>query len=545
MADNNTLIDDIWDNDKLDIKENVIGFADILKQEKFTEHGTSKVYSISAEFGIGKTFFCERLRDVLEQDCTPVSMLNIWKMDFYENPLVPILVNLQKTYAKYSKTPECFPNPKMLLNAFKSLIAGISVEAHAPLFGKIVIDGEKIINCHENLKKTTEENSIYTDYKQFETELNNLKSFLGNWVQETNKPIVIIIDELDRCRPDYAVKTLEILKHFFDIPGFVFVLAVDEEQLQNSVETLFGTKNFDGYKRKFINNSFLLPAPDKIKFTDYLYEKSGLTDIVKQIESNKQDLIFKTIIKNLEFRQFNRDKSLETEQTFNKNQTTENIIKRYFAAYSIWFQFSLRQMEQVFDRLVLFSKNILSSNELYSPDLAVLLVCLHEFDLQIYNKLRLSSSTIYGQHGGLLKRIYNTNKQDSSFARSIYGDKADSMFGTLNRTLIPKVPEIPGFSTTEPQGHTYLVIIHDNVDRFFAVEESQKHPLAWIIETQDIEFGTHSMVQNNGRIAVIINSKRDAAWKEPSPDIDTASQFNLEQFRKNYFDKMDFISNFK
>lgn len=250
-------------------------------------------------------------------------------------------------------------------------------------------------------------------------------------------------------------------------------------------------------------------------------------------------------MKNLELRHFNGDKSLGTEQTFNTNQITENIIKRCFAAYSIWFQFSLRQMEQVFDRLVLFSKNILSSNELYSPDLAVLLVCLHEFDLKIYDKLRLSSSAIYGQHGGLLKHIYNTNKQYTSFARSIYGDKADSMFSELNRTLIPKVPEIPGFSTTEPQGQKYLVIIHDDVDRFFAVEESQKHPLAWIVEIQDLESGTRSMVQNNGRIAVIINSKHDVAWKDLPTDIDTASQFNLEQFRKNYFDKMDFISNFK
>ena len=46
-----------WNKDKLGIKDNVIGFANILKQEKYTPDGASKVYSISAEFGIGKTFF--------------------------------------------------------------------------------------------------------------------------------------------------------------------------------------------------------------------------------------------------------------------------------------------------------------------------------------------------------------------------------------------------------------------------------------------------------------------------------------------------------
>lgn len=537
MANNNTVSVDIWANDKLDIKEKVIGFANILKQEKFIEHGTSRVYSISAEFGIGKTFFCERLRDVLAQDGIPVSMLNIWKMDFYENPLVPLLIKMQDTYIKNNKVRVWVSNTLKFGTNLTSWI----IKNALKYFCGFNID--KLAKTYKQLKPA--KSNIYNSYTEYETQLNKTKHFLSSWAEKVNKPIIIIIDELDRCRPDYAVKTLEVLKHFFDIPGFVFVLAIDEEQLKNSVETLFGTKNFDGYKRKFINNSFLLPAPDKVKFTDYLYEKSGLADIVKQIEANKQDLVFKTVIRNLELRHFNRDKSLSAEQTFNKNQTTENIIKRYFAAYSIWFQFSLRQMEQVFDRLVLFSKNILSSNELYSPDLAVLLVCLHEFDLKIYDKLRSSLARTYGQHGGLLRHIYNTSRNDFSFARSVYADKADDMFGTLNRTLIPKVPEVPGFSTIEPNGPTYLVVIHDDVDRFFTTEESQKHPLTWIAEIQDLESGTRSMVQNNGRIAVITNSKRDAAWKDGPADIDTASQFNLEQFRKNYFDKMDFVSNFK
>lgn len=530
--------------DKLNIGSYVVDFAHVIEQSS----RESKVYAISAPFGIGKTFFCEKLKGVLEADSVPVAIMNIWKMDFYGHPLIPILLKLKEFYGEIvGEKAQSFPATPNLLRWIKSGIAGLRVSVPLPNGAIIEADGKNIVDTNEALKeKTNSEIDIYTEYIDIKSEIENIKVFLKSWAESfKDKPVVVIIDELDRCRPDYAVKTLEVLKHFFDIPGFVFILAIDEEQLKSSVETLFGTKNFDGYKRKFINNSFLLPAPDKVKFTNYLYEKSGLADIVKQIEANKQDLVFKTVVKNLELRHFNSDKSLKTEQTFNKNQTTENIIKRYFAAYSIWFQFSLRRMEQVFDRLVLFSKNILSSNELYSPDLAVLLVCLHEFDLKIYDKLRLSSFRVYGQHGGLLRHIYNTSRNDFSFARSVYADKADDMFGTLNRTLIPKVPEIQGFSTTEPTGQTYIVIIHDDVDRFFVAEESQKHPLAWIVEIQDFESGVRSMVQNNGRIAVVTNSKRDAAWKDGSADIDTASRFDLEQFKKNYFDKMDFISNFK
>lgn len=532
-----------WNKDKLGIKDNVIGFANILKQEKYTQDGTSKVYSISAEFGIGKTFFCERLRDVLEQDNTPVSILNIWEMDFYENPLVPILVKLQEIYDISNKTGQKIPTK--LLKWFKSGLSGVSVKANIPRVGEVCIDGKEMVDRNEKLNDKLQENDIYNEYKQFKTELDNLKDFLKNWTKELDKPVVIIIDELDRCRPDYAVKTLEILKHFFDIPGLVFVLAIDEKQLQTSVKTLFGTENFDGYKRKFINNSFILPNPDKEKFTNFLYEKSGLAAIIKQIEENKKDLVFKTVLNDMEMRHLTHDPNLQKEREYNKSQTPEKIIKRYFSAYSIWFKFTLRQMEQVFDRFVLFTKEILSNNELFSPDLAVFLVCLHEFDIGIYAKLRSSQTRIYGQHGGLLKHIYDNNRNEYSFARVIYSDKADAIFGELNRDIIPKIPQIRGFSTIGSYGQSDSVIIHDDVDRFFTAEESQKHPLTWIAEVQNHETGEYSMVQNNGRVAVIINSKRNASWEKTPVDIDTASQFNLAGFRKRYFDKMDFISNFE
>lgn len=522
-----------WDDDKLGIQQHVIDFAHILEQEKYTPGGSSKVYSISAEFGVGKTFFCTKLHDVLKQDGIPASILNIWEMDFYDNPLIPLLIKIKDLYIKYN---QLCTTASDAVKFFAKIIKLFTKHRYG-------IDIDKFIETYQNLKPN--KSDIYNNYQEFEQELTKLKDLLASWTKRQNKPVVIIIDELDRCRPDYAVKTLEILKHFFDIPGFVFVLAIDEEQLKSSVETLFGTKNFDGYKRKFINNSFILPKPDKVKFTDFLYEKSGLANVIKQIEEKNIDLVFKTTLKDIGLRQFHNDPTLQKEKEFNKNQTAEKIIKRYFAAYSIWFKFSLRRMEQVCDKLVLFSNSILRKDVLYSPDLAVFLVCLHEFDLKIYNKLRTRSDSVYGQHGGLLKHIYCTSKNENSIARSIYKDNADSMFDDLNRTIIPKVPEILGFSSLGASEKQNTVIIRDDIDRFFAVEESQKHPLTWIIEIQNHETGIYSMIQNNGRIALTIHSKRDSAWKEPPADIDTASQFDLMRFRQIYFDSMDFISNFK
>lgn len=144
---------------------------------------------------------------------------------------------------------------------------------------------------------------------------------------------------------------------------------------------------------------------------------------------------------------------------------------------------------------------------------------------------------------GILNRIYSKTKADYSVARYIYNDEADKMFGILNRNIIPKIPPILEFSTT-PSGPNHIQIIYDDVDRFF-ITNDLNHPLKWIVEIQDKGTGIQSIIKNDGKIAVITNSKRDSRWKEIPPDIDTASNFDLEKFRQSYFEKMDFLSSFK
>lgn len=513
-----------WEDDKLGIQQHVVGFACILEQEKYTPNGTSKVYSISAEFGVGKTFFCTKLHDVLKQNGVPVSILNIWEMDFYDNPLVPILIKLQETYDISGTTGKKIPTK--LLNWFKSGLSGVSIKANIPKIGEVCLDGKEIVRCNEKLNDKLQESDIYNEYKQFKTELDNLKDFLKDWTKELGKPVVIIIDELDRCRPDYAVKTLEILKHFFDIPGLVFVLAIDEKQLQNSVKTLFGTENFDGYKRKFINNSFILPSPDKAKFVDFLYTRSGLSDMIKQIETNEKDLVFTAHLPNP------LSQNYQNIQNFNKTQTCEQIIKTYFTYYSSWFDFKLRHMEQVFDRLTLFTKSILSENELFSPDLAVMLVCLHEFNITIYNAIKIrqyitdTGKSLLGAILDEINKLYDKNYIWEHF-------RAD-------KNVVPsEVPNINNFSTVGSSD--YLTKhIHHNVDRFFKKWDNDN--LKWIRE-EDIH-KQKSTICNNHRLIKIEYTDDEIKWGGKK-NFDNTSDFDIDAFKQTYFEKMDFIANFK
>ena len=76
--------------------------------------------------------------------------------------------------------------------------------------------------------------------------------------------MIVFVDELDRCRPDYAISYLETIKHVFDTEGMVFILEVDFPQLASSAKALFGSElDVAEYFRKFCHRCFDLPPVTK------------------------------------------------------------------------------------------------------------------------------------------------------------------------------------------------------------------------------------------------------------------------------------------
>jgi hypothetical protein len=97
--------------------------------------------------------------------------------------------------------------------------------------------------------------------------------------EEIIPPIIILIDELDRCRPTYAIKLLEEIKHLFDVPGLVFVLAMNVEQLGHSVCGAYGS-GFDGraYLRRFIDREYRLAEPNLEPLLELLCRQANLDE---------------------------------------------------------------------------------------------------------------------------------------------------------------------------------------------------------------------------------------------------------------------------
>ncbi len=170
---------------------------------------------------------------------------------------------------------------------------------------------------------------------EFKKELSNIQHKLG-------KKVIIFVDELDRCHPIYAIKTLEIIKHFFGIPNVIFVLAIDKKQIENSVRTVFGINidETDGYLRKFIDVEFVLPVPNLKKLIDF-----HMDNTMGKIEK---------FIKDKKYYMYRSTSSIPTEK-----EKISNLIEKTLC----FLMFKPRDVEKYFIRLSL-TLDILSKNDI-------------------------------------------------------------------------------------------------------------------------------------------------------------------------------------
>lgn len=218
------------------------------------------VLSLDAPFGSGKTMFVKMWRHYLhkhEPDKFETIYFNAWKHDYFDNPTIPLLIELLKKVEKES--PE-------KVSPLKKALAVVTVgldDASKQLTGISPLElGEKIKELSEDEQLAEIGGALYEAFKAQQEVMSKAQEALSSFVETLErKPLFIFIDELDRARPDYAVKLLETLKHLFGVQGVCFVLAVDKKHLASSVKTMFGSElDFENYYKKFVTRQFTLPS---------------------------------------------------------------------------------------------------------------------------------------------------------------------------------------------------------------------------------------------------------------------------------------------
>lgn len=219
------------------------------------------VIALDDKWGSGKTYFLKRWVTAHKNQNNGKAItvyFDAFENDYLSDPFVSIIAAVGE---RIPKKQELTLN-KLKTAATKLAKPAFGIALSLATFGaKQQLDeiGDVIAEAVSSEAKDAAQD-LWVAEKDRKAAIDSFKELLSQLTEDEKVPIVIVVDELDRCRPDYALSVLEVIKHFFAVPRVHFILGVNGTALENSVKARYGADiDAENYLRKFINVSFSLP----------------------------------------------------------------------------------------------------------------------------------------------------------------------------------------------------------------------------------------------------------------------------------------------
>lgn len=422
-------INNIWAKDKLNRK----GYADFLYKiiesaQTSEEEDNALIFAIDGEWGTGKSFFIDLWIKDLKTKGHLVSRFDAWKNDIVDEPLVGFLSHVYADLGEWDtgsvvevaheKVKE---SQKLLLPLAKELLKGAAIKG----LGTLVTDEaakevvKAIAEGHDKVAedevKDEQSMSSMLIHRQLQAHNKNLQLIedFKNKLSETAKsvtekgdkkfPVFIFIDELDRCRPDYAVRLLEVVKHIFNSKGICFISSVNIDQLQQSIKTIYGAAfKADRYLDRFFSHRLKLPVP-------------STEDYIKSLNC------FKTI---------KDSKSVGSSDSGSILNDFDKYYVKFYALVCDKYKFDLRTIKTLFEKLEICRGIIIGGKKLFQHDeILFFIICYFKSDVDNKSsnpKIILSST------------IVNISNCDYFYYQNNYGNKYlcksnwDAVFKVIN-----------------------------------------------------------------------------------------------------------------
>ncbi|MEZ9370452.1 P-loop NTPase fold protein [Shewanella sp. 10N.286.51.B2] len=454
-SESSTIDGDAFPEDRLGRAKYATFLTKVLASQAEDSNGGHKNYvlNLNAEWGAGKTYFLKRWSEDIKEHY-PVVYVDAWKKDYSDDPLMTVIsaiISQLRTQAGKDEDAKEFKVPRKLIGLLKAAAPGIG----RGLFKRYVgIDPVDIMNAeddNESIGNIKDEDGgdvtdadgqpidmsfaasqmvkyLIDEHDAKSKAIESLKESVLEWVnavvglKQKSLPAFIFIDELDRCRPSYAVEMLETIKHIFDIKGVVFVVATDTEQLQHAVKAIYG-EGFDAkiYLGRFFNSRYSLKAPNLENFLEVHCDIGKLSkDYFKKLGINVLP--------------FNKDGSI----------TLKNISVILEA-----FQVSVRTAIQITDRVIITIANLPKGSKIDILMLTTLL-CIKENDSALFDEI---------VEGGFERAIVVDGKNASQTLPQFLRDYLPEKFHhqKLEMTFTPRDYH-PQFDVLEraPQPNRYL-----------------------------------------------------------------------------------------
>jgi hypothetical protein len=285
------------------------------------------VISIDGQWGDGKSTFVRMWQGMLTDAEMPNIYIDAFASDYIDDPFLAvasaITTYIEENNSKGNKKSAEFVQKAKEVGsrllpwgtkiAFKAVTAGLIngsdieqlVAVRKDIANDLATTASDFVG--KQLEAHKEDQQLFEDFKK---ELTNITD---------DKKLVIIIDELDRCKPTYALGLLEKIKHLFSTKNVFFVLVMHKQELEKSIKCIYGDIDAYAYLQKFIHVQTTLP---------------------KKTDGNNNDLekYAQHLFKSHNF------------ETWGHSQD----LLGYVEQLAVHFQLSLRQLEKVFTNLAIF-----------------------------------------------------------------------------------------------------------------------------------------------------------------------------------------------
>ncbi len=265
--------------------------TDLFEYREFGEHLAKLIGSLEdhpvlvldGRWGSGKTTFADQLAGVLRQDGHAVAYFDAFAVDHHKDPFLALVeeVHCLATEADVGSDSDALHRFTTATVAVVKELGLTTVEAAIPVAGPLLrLAIEAGSKEEESLLKTwlqeaaARKKAIVEFRERLEevakalaasTTTNDQGSAIHSGSAMDIRPrLVFIVDELDRCRPTFALSLLERIKHVFGVEGVTFVLVANLKELGKSVLRVYGDVDETRYLEKFFEIVVRLPEGDRL-----------------------------------------------------------------------------------------------------------------------------------------------------------------------------------------------------------------------------------------------------------------------------------------
>ncbi|KVQ75730.1 hypothetical protein WK07_20340 [Burkholderia multivorans] len=242
--------------------------------------------AIDSQWGGGKTWFGRNWAAKLKQDGHKVAFIDAFEQDYTEDPFLPIAAELSNLLDPSNDEKKLAKMAAKVATVYLPVAAKMAMRFAAhKILGEFDVEKEIQDVADAAIKNAEEKSEEFVkqwverrleNYLEERKSLDAFRSALTDMASKEKKPVVVFIDELDRCRPDFAVRLIERIKHFFETPNVVFVLLIHREQLSRAIAGVYGPST-DGaaYLSKFVHFFFTLPAAHNHHYIEIVLDRLG------------------------------------------------------------------------------------------------------------------------------------------------------------------------------------------------------------------------------------------------------------------------------